>query len=30
MEKYFLCIGDPHFKLDNIEDTKQFRKFLFS
>ncbi len=21
---YFLCIGDPHFKLDNIEDTRQF------
>jgi DNA repair exonuclease SbcCD nuclease subunit len=23
-ENYFLCIGDPHFKLDNIDDTRQF------
>ena len=24
----FLCIGDPHFKLDNIDDTNQFIKNL--
>ncbi len=24
MDNYFLCIGDPHFKLDNIDDTRQF------
>jgi DNA repair exonuclease SbcCD nuclease subunit len=26
--KQILCIGDPHFRVDNIEETKQFTKTL--
>jgi DNA repair exonuclease SbcCD nuclease subunit len=26
--KQILCVGDPHFRVDNIEETKQFTKLL--